>query len=177
MGCPATLFRKTRAIPAAALVLAVLLGGCSSDPSWVPPGSQDDALTDVDVSGASAKQAAEISDRKATADEYRAAFQRYRECLSAAGFELTDVEFASPVYEFAVPDAAVEDGADAECYDAEFRYTDMLWQGSAEVQNSSDTAQLHRKCLQERGVEPADTLEEMSEQLHDAGIELPECLS
>ncbi|WP_418605296.1 hypothetical protein [Georgenia sp. SUBG003] len=172
------MLRKTKAIPAAGIVLAVLLGGCSSSaPSEPPAGGKADALTDVDVSDASAEQAAEISDRMATADEYRAAFQRYRECLSAAGFELTDLDPTGSVYEYAVPDAAVEDGADAECYDAEFRYVDMLWQTAEDVQNSSDTAQLHRECLQERGIEPADTLEQMSEQLREAGIELPECLS
>ncbi len=175
---PAILCRATRAIPAAVLVLPLLLGGCSSSaPSEQSAGGPGDALTGADVSDASAEQAAEISDRKATAGEYQAAFQRYRECLSAAGYELSGVDLTNSVYEFGVPGAAVEDGADAECYQAEFRYVDMLWQSSDDVQNNSDTAHLYRECLQERGIEPGDTLEEMSEQLREAGIEPPECLS
>lgn len=161
-----------------ALVAAVaMLGGCSSaGPSEQTTDGPDGPLTGVDVSDASAAQAGEISDRAATADEYQAAFQRYRECLSAAGFELVDVEFRNSVFEFGVPNAAVEDGADAECYRAEFYYVDMLWQSADQVQNNSDTARLYRECLQERGVEPAETLEEMSEQLREAGIEPTECL-
>lgn len=162
------------------LVVAVvlLLAGCSSSASSEQSADgADGPLTGVDVSEASEAQAAEISDRVATADEYQAGFQRYRECLSAAGFELTGVEFTNSVYEFGVPNAAVEDGADEVCYVSEFRYTDMLWQNTDAVQNSSDTAQLLRECLQERGIEPRDSLEELEEQLSGAGIELPECLS
>lgn len=162
------------------LVVAVvlLLAGCSSSaPSEQSAEGADGPLTGVDVSDASEAQAAEISDRVATADEYQAAFQRYRGCLSAAGFELSGVEFTNSVYKFGVPNAAVEDGADDECYMSEFRYTDMLWQSSDAVQNNSETAQLLRECLQERGIEPGDTLEEMDEQLREAGVEVPECLS
>ena len=157
------------------LVAMLLLTGCSSTAPSASSGAE--GLEGVDVSGASTAQASEIGDNVATVDEYQAAFQRYRECLSAAGFELTDVEFTGFVYEAGVPNAAVEDGADEECYVSEFRYTDMLWQGSDAVQNNSDTAQLLRDCLQGRGIEPADTLEEMNGQLGEAGIEVSECLS
>ena len=158
-----------------ALVLAVvLLGGCSSADSSEQ--SAGDPLTGADLSAASAEQAAEISDREASADDYQAAFQRFRECLSAAGFELTDVEFKNNLYEFGVPNAAVEDGADEECYRAEFYYVDMLWQSSDLVQNSSETTQLLRECLAERGIEPQDTAAEIDAQLREAGIEPPECL-
>ena len=161
------------------LVVAVLLlAGCSSSAaSERSAEGPDGALTGLDVSDASEAQAAEISDRMATADEYQAAFQRYRECLSAAGFELRDVDLTGPVYEAGVPSAAVENGADEECYVSEFRYTDMLWQTSDAVQNNSESAQFLRECLREHGIEPADTLEEMDEQRREAGIEVPECLS
>lgn len=161
-----------------AVAVALLLTGCSSVASTEPSvEGTEGPLTGVEVSDASDAQAAEISDRVATADEYQAAFQRYRECLSAAGFELRDVVLRNSVYEFGVPNAAVEDGADDECYVSEFRYTDMLWQSSDAVQNTSDTAELLRGCLQERGIEPGGTLEEMEGQLREAGIEIPECLS
>lgn len=161
-----------------ALVLAmVLLSGCSSadSPEQVADGAGD-PLAGADLSDASAAQAAEISDREVTVDDYQAAFQRFRECLSAAGFEITDLEFRNHVYEFGVPNAAVEDGADADCYRAEFYYVDMLWQTSDIVQNASESTQLFRECLQERGIEPRDTAAEIDQQLREAGIEPPECL-
>ncbi len=112
-----------------ALVLAmVLLGGCSSAAS--PEQPADDPLVGADLSDASAAQAAEISDREVTIDDYQAAFQRFQECLSAGGFELTDVELKNQVYEYGIPNAAVEAGADEDCYRAEFYYVDVLWQYS-----------------------------------------------
>ncbi len=123
------------------LVLAMLLGGCSSAaPSEQSASGAGDPLKGADLSAVSAAQAEEISDRVATADEYQAAFQRYRKCLNAAGYELMDLELKNHVYEFGVPSEAVEDGADTKCYRAEFQYIDVLWQTSDVVENASDTA-------------------------------------
>jgi len=115
----------------------MLLGGCSSAAS--PDGFADgrrDPLRGADLSGVSVAQTEEIGDRVATADEYRTAFQRYRACLNAAGYDLQDVQMNGDVYEFGVPARAVEDGADATCYRAEFQYTDVLWQTSDVVGNA-----------------------------------------
>ena len=110
------------------LILTLLVGGCSSGAS-AEPASGVGALAGADLSRASEAQAAEIADGKATASEYHAAFQRYRECLRAAGFELEEVQFKGDIYEFGVPAAAVENSAaDAECYDREYYFTDTLWQ-------------------------------------------------
>jgi len=165
-----------KAILASMVGVALLLGGCSSSDPGQSAGGPDDPLADLDVSGASPEQTAELSDGEVTADEYEAAFQRYRECLSAAGYELADVQFDNHVYSFGVPGEAVDSGVDDECYSAEFRYVDMLWQGTDDVTNSSDTAEFVRECLRDRGIEPADTLEEMSQQLREANIEHSECL-
>lgn len=108
----------------------MLVGGCSSSASERPARDSDDPLAGADLSTASKAQAAEITDRKVTATEYRAAFKRFRTCMSAAGFELTDVELKDEVYDFALPDAAVQDGADQECYQREYYFTDLLWQMS-----------------------------------------------
>lgn len=158
------------------VIAMALIAGCSTS---ALPDDGDDPLADMDVSDASAAQVAEISDGEATADEYAAAFQRFRECVSAAGFELTDVTYASPVYEYAVPDAAVQDGVDMECYRAEFYYVDVLWQGSDVVQdarNADEPVPLLQNCLRERGIEPGDTAGEVDEQLREAGIEVAECV-
>lgn len=159
------------------IVAVALLAGCSSaDGSEESAGDSDGPLAGVDVSDASDAQAAEISDGEVTVDEYRAAFQRYRECLSAAGFELVDVEFSNPLYDYGVPNAAVEEGAEEECYLSEFRYTDILWQTSDHVQDNSETARVFRECLTERGIDPADSVAEMEGQLEEAGIDASECL-
>jgi len=111
---------------------AALLCGCS--PSTQLEQDTSGPLKGLDLSTASSAQAEEIEDRNATADEYRAGFQRYRDCLSSKGFELESVELSNSVYEYGLPDAAVSDGADTQCYDAEFRFVDMLWQTSEEMQ-------------------------------------------
>ncbi|MDD9206556.1 hypothetical protein PU560_08765 [Georgenia sp. 10Sc9-8] len=202
-----------------ALVLAVLLGGCSpSDPeqsadrsndppagadlsdgseqsadgSDDPPAGPDlsdgseqsadgprDPLAHVDLSDASAAQVAELSDRTVTRDEYEAAFQRYGDCMSAAGFEVQYVGLTDHVHHYVVSNAAVEDGADAECYEAEYHYVDMLWQGNDLVQNARDAAPaapVMQECLRERGIEPGDTAGEVDNQLRQAGIDLSQCL-
>lgn len=156
------------------LSAAALLVGCSAGAD--SPDASDPPTFEVDTSNLSPEQAAEVEDGVVTADEYEAAFQRFRNCMSASGFELGDVEFTGLLYDYSVAHEAVVDGADAECYDAEFLHVDMIWQGSDAVQNSSDTAEFFRECLQGRGIEPADTLKEMSQQLRDAGIEPAECL-
>ncbi|WP_043109138.1 hypothetical protein [Paraoerskovia marina] len=164
---------------------AALLGGCASptvpespDDSSDTPSQRraEDVLAGLDLSGASTVQAAEIGDRSASAEEYETAFRRYEECLSAAGFDLGSVRSAGNMYEFAVPDAVVEGGADAECYESEFRFVDMLWQATDEVQSSRGDEQMARECLLENGIEPAGSLEEMTAQLREAGIEAPDCL-
>jgi hypothetical protein len=118
-------------VPGGVLVLALLLGGCSTSDTPAKPAGGRDALAGADLSRASQAQAAEIADGKATAIEYEAAFQRYRTCMRAAGFELENVKREGDRYEFGVPAAAVENSdADAECYDREFTFTDVLWQTS-----------------------------------------------
>jgi hypothetical protein len=153
-----------------------LLGGCSAAEAGQPAGGVDEEFGDLDLSVASEAQAAEIADREATFDEYQAAFQRYSECLSAAGYPLENVELKNQVYDFRLSNAAVESGVDAECYDGEYRFVDMLWQGRDEVWEQSETVQIMRLCLQEHGIEPAESWRENEQQMRDAGIEPPDCL-
>lgn len=159
-------------------IVAVLFLSLASCSSSVPlQEGANDGLTGVDVSNASDAQAAEIGDRVVSVDEYKAAFHRYRDCLSLAGFELANVEYVDFVFEFGVPNAAVEDGADDACYVSEFYYTDLLWQSTDDVQNNSDTAQLLRDCLQQHDVEPEETLKGMDGQMRESGIDIADCLA
>lgn len=123
----------TARLRSGALVLAMLLGGCSSAASPERFVSAGDPLRGADLSGVSAAQAGEIEDRTATEEEYRAAFQRYRACLNAAGYDLTEVELTDRVYQFGVPTGAVDGGADTQCYRTEFQFVDVLWQTSGAV--------------------------------------------
>ncbi|KRC91041.1 hypothetical protein ASE25_22055 [Terrabacter sp. Root85] len=129
----------------------------------------------MDLSLASEAQAAEIRDNKVDASEYRAAFQRFRECLSAAGYELGQVELKHAMYEFAMPDAAVQSGAEKKCYHAEFNFVDILWQTSDGVQNGSQETQHLRDCLRKRGVEPGDTRAKVDMQMREEGVTLRDC--
>ena len=96
--------------------------------------------------------------------------------MRAAGFELEEVEFKGDIYEFGVPAAAVENSdADAECYDREYYFTDVLWQASEDVANASETTQQLRRCLQERGIAPEATRADIDVQLREEGIEFVEC--
>ena len=136
-----------------------------------------DPLEGADLSVVSPAQAAEVEDGTITAQEYSAAFERYRDCMSAAGFELQDPLLIDGVQSSPIPPAAVETGVEEECQEQEYRYTDTLWQLAPAVVDQSSTTQLFRDCLLARGVEPQDTRAEVDEQLRQEGIDFVECLS
>ncbi len=190
--------RRRRATAAAGVAVALVVAGAVAVPAVVaddpgtrtatavPPGGggsgggpaapDEDPLRGVDLSGASAVQRAEVADRTVTLDEFRAAFLRYHACMGAAGYDLGPVELTGDSFDVSVPDEAVQDGTDGRCYDREFRYSDMVWQTSDEVSDASDTTQMLRECLRERGIEPRDSRGQIDVQLREEGIELPDCL-
>lgn len=115
-----------------------------------------------------------LADGVVTYDEYMAGFLRFSACVEASGYSLVVGEESNQVIDYSVPAEAVSSGVEAECYDTEFGPIDSSWQISRE--DGSETAELFRRCLRERGVEPADTLAEMDQQLTDAGISVADCL-
>lgn len=137
-----------------------------------------DPLADADLTGISGAQATTLEDRVVTKEEYDAAYQRHQQCLSAAGFEIREVPLISAegTHIYSTPNEAVESGADEECYDREYRWTDMLWQGRPDVQDHPARTQWMRDCLQVEGIEPQDTAAELNQQLQEAGLEPPDCL-
>lgn len=180
--------------------VAVLMGGAAvvtsgvADPlvGWVaadgPEGEdrevmeelyESDPLAGADLSGMSEAQAAEVEDRVATEQENRAAYERYRQCLSAAGFEISEDPILKPDGTFmggGLSDAAVQSGVDQECYEKEWSFTDTLFQSRPEFQNHPSRTQWMRDCLEERGIEPRDAADELFEQLQQEGIDPPDCL-
>ncbi|MFC4554936.1 hypothetical protein [Georgenia faecalis] len=129
-----------------ALALAVLLAGCTASTApeqqpatgagrsatSAPPtvAQPDDPATDASRAAMSPAQAAEISDGEVTAEEYDASFARYRECLSAGGFELSIVDSVDGRHHYTVPGEAVSSGVDPACYEAEYAAVDALRQTS-----------------------------------------------
>ena len=157
----------------AARALALLLGACPGGPG----AGGDDPLgmvPEAEMRAASRQQAAEISDRRITPDEYHASFRRYRECLRAGGYDLRDVRVESDgLYQFGVPDAAVRAGVDEECYLTHWKLVDNLWQIA--MQDRSQTTQALRDCLTRRGIAPREDREGIDQQMREAGIAFPDC--
>ena len=174
----------TGAVAAVVAVIAVVLTlkplG-TADVVQPPPSATEDPLEGSDLSeiSAASRTRSTTGSRRQTST---ASFHRYRECLSAAGFEVSYEELDHlehtpdvPPVTYGVPPEAVEDGADQRCYEAEFKYVDILWQGAGD-QDAVDTDEAFRTCLQERGIEPNDGWEEVQEQLREARIGPAECI-
>lgn len=127
----------------------------------------------VDMSVMSDDQQAALADGMVSHDEYQAGFTRFQACLSSLGFEiLVDGETNSTIL-YSVPDAAVQSGADAGCYDLEFRHIDGMWQ--VDHEDTSHSAEDLRDCLVAHEISPQETLQEMAQQLEDAGIDTADC--
>ena len=101
-------------------------------------------------------------------------FARYRTCLEGQGHTLAVEGKENQSYRFAIPAATVDSGADAACYEQEFRQVDILWQLSHE--DTSDTTEAMRNCLREVGIEPEWNTEAVARQLTDAGISSQDCV-
>jgi hypothetical protein len=137
----------------------------------------------ISVDGAtemSAEQTAALADGVVEFAEYEEGFRRYRACLEAAGYELGSgpdgEEIGTMVdthLEFSVPDAAVQSGEDERCYQSEYFQLDMNWQ----IAHADESLQTEhwRSCLTENGIAPAETSEEIWDQIVKAGLDA-ECL-
>jgi len=176
--------RRATGVGAGAVAMGLLLGACGTTTGVQPVAAgaavggaaAEDPLVGADLSRVGPEQAAEIEDRVATEEEYAAAFERYRGCMAAAGHELGSVLHHDLVYRFVVADAAVQDGTDDACYEAEFHHVDTLWQTREEVYALSGQPEWEQECLRSRGVAPAATSEERTRQLRALGLDWGDCL-
>jgi hypothetical protein len=100
-----------------------------------------------------------MSADEVTESAYRASFERYAACLGEGGHGVVLVDDTGPVLSYRVPAEAVATGVEGRCYVAEFEALDVAWQRAHE--DESAWADLLRKCLVDRGVEPGDTLAAM----------------
>ncbi|WP_157480300.1 hypothetical protein [Leifsonia sp. Root227] len=125
-------------------------------------------MRDRPVPAASAQQNADLSDGRVTHAEYLAAYSRYAGCMAEAGYPMAPVTGAPPFVFYAVPDAAVDAGADGTCYAREFAQVDRAWQ--------STLSDLDVTCLAEHGVDGARlSIEQQLAELRRLGL-LQACL-
>ena len=76
----------------------------------------------------SAEQAAAMADGEVTEVEYHAQFDRYSECMTAAGYPLGSPNKSGTIITYVNSSAAVTSGAEGACYAKEFAQVDMTWQ-------------------------------------------------
>jgi len=154
--------RLLRTLGAAALLTA--LAGCTAagtatmtarEPSY--SAQQRDALKDGDVSW----------------DEYKTSFDAYVACLQRKGYELADIHVENDLFTAGVPGAAVDSGADDECYGYNWSRVDDAWQIAHE--DTSESARLVSACLRSRNVAPSPSYQKNLELLKQHGIELADC--
>ena len=152
-------------LPLLAASMLFAVAGCSDD--------DDPAANSVAANPAwSSEQADAMSDGAVTVSEYRDGFRRFDACLAAAGFELADVDDSSEVITYGIPDAAVQTGAEATCYEREFDAVDTTWQVGV---SNPRIVELLSRCLRSHDLPIPETQDEMAEALIAAGVDPAQC--
>ena len=159
------------AVGGAAILLTI--AACTSAP---PPNGapvQSDWLMD----GMSDDATGELADNNVSYQEYRNAFQRFRECLSESGETLTNV-FFDPLS--GMVNYAVSTGDDI-CYNREFYAADVSWQLDPNRPRSQDELNqmvLLTACIADAGFEPVDakTQHDLYIQINELGLDPMQCL-
>jgi len=125
-------------------------------------------LRDRPVPSPSAQQNADLYDGRVTHQEYLAAYSRYAGCMAEAGYPMAPVSGAPPLVFYAVPGAAVDAGADAQCYAREFAGVDRAWQSALGLIDSA--------CLAAHGIDGSRmSLETQLAELKRLGETLNSC--
>lgn len=78
----------------------------------------------------SPQQAAAMADGEVSEAEYHAQFDRYSDCMTAAGYPLGSVNKSGTVITFVYSGAAVTSGEEGRCYAQEFAQVDITWQST-----------------------------------------------
>ena len=79
---------------------------------------------------ASPQQAAAMADGQVSDAEYHAQFDRYSECMIAAGYPLDAVNTSSLIVTYVNSSDSVSSGAEGRCYAQEFAQIDLSWQAA-----------------------------------------------
>ncbi|NHC14516.1 hypothetical protein [Motilibacter deserti] len=168
---PSRRARRSRSA-AASCVAAVIVAttGCGADGG----STAQDPTAGLSDSSMSDAQKSELADKKVTAAEYEAAFQRLQACFRAAGFDVLNVSRTAYMNDFSVPDAAMQSGVYDDCYAREYGAVDTVWQLAHE--DESPTNQMYKECLRKRGVEPAQKSEDVKKQMDEADLSVQDCI-
>ena len=119
-----------------------------------------------------------MQDNVVSEDEYTAGYRRFVACLADKGYTVNELGRPSTVYDFGIPDAAVQSGADEECYRREFFQIDSTWQ----LANPPRTivSDWLTACLEEAGIEVGDTSDSNDDELgtraQEAGLDVGACI-
>jgi len=79
---------------------------------------------------ASTQQAAAMADGQVSDAEYHAQFDRYSECMIAAGYPLDAVNTSSLIVTYVNSSDSVSSGEEGRCYAQEFSQIDLSWQAA-----------------------------------------------
>ena len=121
-------------------------------------------------------QRAALADGRVTGAEYRTGFAAYRSCMADRGHDLGGVIDTRLRITYTVPDAAVESGDDALCYDRHWVGLDSAWQSAHQDEITARQALTRvNACLVLAGAEVARTPEEIPDRLRDAGLTQKDC--
>lgn len=169
--------RKTwhlRGLTAAVAFLPVCLAGCSPTPDDGDPLSRTEPLGGTSLPSQESHQSealiAALARGEIDHDTYLAGYRRFSDCMRTAGFPLISESENNLVMTY----STVVGPAETECYSSEFEPLDVAWQIHQE--DASDTAEIMRLCLTNRGIAPEPTLAAMNQQLIDEEIPFEDCL-
>ena len=116
-----------------------------------------------------------VTDGAVTEREYTAGYEAYVSCLADHGYEVEEFGRPSTIYQFGVPDAAVVEGADAECYELHFRHVDDGWQ-LAHPSDDEPVKAILRRCLEAEGLGTEGTEAELADRIDATGLGFIGCM-
>lgn len=154
------------AVIGVALASALLLGGCQSN----GPGSSLEAALSQPSTDTADTKVSEIP--SVTAEAYEAAYADFASCMKEAGVPLVNETMTGAIHDYAYPATEEGEAAYDKCY-PDFQTADIGWQVANEWNSPTQVAL--RGCLVDAGVEPARTMDEVWQQILDAGIDPTEC--
>jgi hypothetical protein len=158
------LMRALRAVLFLGFVAGSLVG-CSG------PASQP-ARSAIEPS-ISIQQKDALKDGQITWDEYQSGFKAYDACLTKKGYQLVNPHVKGDLMDFGVPGAAVDSGADDECYQFNWAQVDGAWQ--IDHEDTSESAQIIANCLQANGFTPVEKYADNLALLNKHGIDIADC--
>lgn len=157
---------RTAATLIALSVGVLTVAGCATKAPAQAEAPTDDgtSVTLIDARPSEAQSDA-LADGKIDRDEYLAGFAAYDSCLNEAGFTLTPIDLDATILDYAVPDEAVQAGAEEPCYRRNFALIDETWQLANF--DSTETAQFLRSCLEANGIKPSEDATKLDQQVRD----------